>query len=487
MFEIAETGQSIDKAEFRALEPEMHHRLLQLQQQLRQSDKSLIIIVSGVEGAGKGEVVDRLNRWFDTRDVQTNAFFDTSDEEKERPRHWRFWRALPARGTVGVMFGSWYTAPIVDRVYENISDDTFDDEMSQITALERMLTLDGHAIVKLWFHLPHKEQKRRVKQDIDVAKLKKGPLLKKYSKSYKAFAAVSEQAISATDTEVAPWHIIESTDRRYRDITTGEIIAARLESLLGEVTPRVSPVPMAAVLPDAPALADIDLSLSMDDSTFDDKLAEVQNRLHELAWQMHDKKRNALLVFEGWDAAGKGSAIRRLTAAFDARLYRVIPIAAPSDEEKAHHYLWRFWRHVPRSGYLTIFDRSWYGRVLVERVEGFASEDEWQRSFAEIRSFEKQLASHGAAVLKFWLHISPEEQLARFEARQEDPRKKHKITEEDWRNREKWNDYVLAVDDMMARTSTPACPWTVISGNDKKVARIQVLETVRNRLEKLVG
>ncbi|PCJ21732.1 MAG: hypothetical protein COA96_15350 [SAR86 cluster bacterium] len=198
---------------------------------------------------------------------------------------------------------------------------------------------------------------------------------------------------------------------------------------------------------------------------------------------MYHQKRNAVLVFEGWDAGGKGSAIRRVTAAMDARLYRVIPIAAPTDEEKGHHYLWRFWRHIPRAGYTSIYDRSWYGRVLVERVEGFAKEDEWLRSYQEINDFEEHLVDHGMTLFKFWIHISKEEQLRRFKEREGDPRKQHKITDEDWRNREKWDDYQLAVNDMVAHTSTARTPWTLVSGNDKKYARIQILDTICKGLE----
>ena len=228
----------------------------------------------------------------------------------------------------------------------------------------------------------------------------------------------------------------------------------------------------------------VDLSLKLTKSEYQAQLAEQQSRLHRLSWEMYHQKRNALLLFEGWDAAGKGSAIRRVTSAMDARLYRVIPIAAPTDEEKGHHYLWRFWRHIPRAGYTTIYDRSWYGRVLVERVEGFANADEWLRSYQEINEFEEHLTDHGMTLFKFWIHISQEEQLRRFKEREEDPRKQHKITTEDWRNREKWDDYKTAVNEMVAHTSTGRTPWTLVSGNDKLHARIQILKTIADGMER---
>ncbi len=228
----------------------------------------------------------------------------------------------------------------------------------------------------------------------------------------------------------------------------------------------------------------VDLSLALTEKEYSKRLLSLQTELHDLSRQMHKAKRNAVLLFEGWDAGGKGSAIRRLTQAIDARLYRVIPVAAPTDEEKGHHYLWRFWRHVPRTGYITIYDRSWYGRVLVERVEGFAGREEWLRSYQEINEFEDQLVDHGVVLCKFWLHISKDEQLRRFKERENEPRKQHKITEEDWRNREKWDDYKLAVNDMVAHTSLDQTSWTLVSGNDKLNARIQILETVRGALRK---
>ncbi|MDA1371426.1 MAG: polyphosphate:AMP phosphotransferase [Proteobacteria bacterium] len=497
MFEAAEVGRSLSKEEYKRLEPEIHRLFLNLQQRLRKSGKALIIIVSGVEGAGKGEVVDRLNRWFDIRDVQTHAFWDETDEERQRPRFWKFWKSLPMQGTVSVMFGSWYTEPLVDAAFDKIDEAELDQKLKRIEELERTLAIDGNIIVKLWFHLSKAVQRERMENEAKVSKFKKSPLLEEFSKNYDRFAKVSERALRLTDTGFAPWHIIEASDPRYRDISVGDAIVARMEAELvkngkREATEEQSEESAGIQLIHDALLANtsqitvldnVDLTLSLTEAEYEKRISQLQLRLHDLAWEMYNNKRNTVLVFEGWDAGGKGSAIRRMTAAIDARLYRVIPIAAPTDEEKGHHYLWRFWRHIPRAGYVTIYDRSWYGRVLVERVEGFAQPHEWLRSYQEINDFEEHLVDHGVSLFKFWIHISREEQHRRFKEREKDPRKQHKITEEDWRNRERWDDYKSAINDMVAHTSTAHTPWTIVAGNDKKYARIQILETVCNGLE----
>lgn len=493
MFEAAELGRKISKKDFQAQLPELRAKLLEAQLALQKSQVPVVIIISGVDGAGKGDVVHCLNEWLDPRGIDTQAFWQLSDEESERPPYWRFWRVLPSRGRIGIFFGSWYADPILDRVHGKIKDAELDAALKRIMFFERMLVDDGVLLIKLWFHLSKKAQHARLKdlQKNRETRWRVLPTDWKHHKLYDKFAQISERAIRQTDSGEAPWSLVEATDSHYRDLTVGQLLLEFLQQRL-KVPPPNPPKPK--VIPTGKRfdkgsitiLDHVDLSQDISDEKYRDKLAKYQSKLNGLVWKAWRRKVSSVVVFEGWDAAGKGSGIRRVTQAIDPRLYRLIPVAAPTDEERAHHYLWRFWRHLPRAGMFTIFDRSWYGRVLVERVEGFAKPTEWTRAYHEINDFEEQLVEHGIVLSKFWIHISKEEQLRRFKKREEVSYKRYKITEDDWRNRAKWDLYKTAVNDMVARTSTEFAPWTLVAGNDKKVARIQILKTLCDHLERAV-
>jgi len=493
MFEAAELGQTLSKADYDAGLAKLRPALLEAHFALKDTKVPVIVIVSGADGAGKGEVVHRLNEWLDPRGVDTQAFWQSSDEERERPRYWRFWRALPARGRIGILFGSWYSEPIIRRVYGEIKTSKLDTEMDRIAFFEKLLADDGAVIVKLWFHLSKKAQRRRLKDLASNPKTRSRVLPSdwKHFKLYDKFTEVSERALRRTDAGHAPWHLIEAADRRYRELTAGQILLQAIQAKLAGLQKAKT-----AAAPAKPAkttarrgksgitiLDHVGLSQRLSDKEYAAQLEKQQSRLTRLTWAAWEKKVASVALFEGWDAAGKGSAIRRVTAAMDPRLYRIIPIAAPTDEERARHYLWRFWRHLPRAGMTTIFDRSWYGRVLVERVEGFAREEEWRRSYLEINDFEEQLAESGIVVSKFWIHIGKDEQLRRFKQRESIAIKRYKITDEDWRNRGQWDAYKAAINDMVAHTSTEFAPWTLVAGNDKKFARVQIVKTLCQHLE----
>jgi polyphosphate:AMP phosphotransferase len=494
MFETAKIGRTLSKEAYKAEEEELRTELLEAQIALRERDIPVYVIIAGMEGAGKGEVVNALDEWLDARGMHIYAFWEETDEEKHRPQAWRFWRAMPRRGEIGVFFGGWYLSPIEQRFTGRWNDADLDQSMRGIRELERMLIHDGAVIVKCWYHFSEKEQRRRLKalERNDRSRWKMMPKKSKFSQQYRRFEAVAAQVVRRTDIGRAPWHIIEATDPRYRNMTTGRVLLREIQDALAtaqnddtaEAAPSSTDWDMLPQAPEARiTLIDrVDLTQTIGKGAYRKRLADLQAELNELAWRAHADKISTVFVFEGVDAAGKGGAIRRITQAVDARLREVISIAAPTDEERAHHYLWRFWRHLPRAGRMTIFDRSWYGRVLVERVEGFTSHDNWARAYLEINDFEEQLIQAGVVVQKFWLQISKEEQMARFKAREDTPYKRYKITDEDWRNREKWDEYREAVNEMLARTSVEHAPWNLIAGNDKKFARIQVLETITDAL-----
>ena len=488
MFESAELGQKISKAVYDKEVPELREALLDAQLDLRQSGKfQVIILIGGVDGAGKSETVKILNEWMDPRFIETNAMSVSTEEELAHPPMWRFWRALPPKGKLGIFFGSWYTEPIIDRVYGRTKGADLDRAMERVIRFEKMLFDEGALILKFWLHLSKDVQKKRLK------KLENDPETRwrvtdiewAHFKLYDKFRKVSERALLHTSVAESPWIIVEGTDPRYRYLTIGKTILDALRERIGEGARSAAPSPAPELPPleEKSPLKSLDFTQSVTKEDYDKDLEKYQRKLNLFVRSPKFKKISAILVFEGSDAAGKGGGIRRITGALDPRSYRIIPVAAPTEDEKAHPYLWRFWRHVPRNGNFTIFDRSWYGRVLVERVEDFCSESDWMRAYAEINDFEEQLAQSGAVLFKFWLSITKAEQLKRFKEREVTAFKRFKITEEDWRNRKKWNDYELAVNEMIGRTSTETAPWTLVEANDKFHARLKILKQICARLE----
>ena len=490
MFESAELGHKIDKATYDKEVPNLRKELLDAQFDLAEKAKfPVIILVGGVDGAGRGETVNLLNEWMDPRFIQTHGMGEPSDEEMERPMMWRFWRALPPKGKIGVFLGSWYTWPILNRVMGLTKAAELDQSLERAKRLEKMLTDEGALIIKFWFHLSKEMQEKRLKL------LEKNPKTRwrvtkrdwEHYKRYDKFLTVNESVIRHTSTAEAPWIVIEGSDARYRSLTVGKVILEAMRKRLAEPDkkkdPNVRAAPLLPSIDKLNILETLDLAQKLEKKKFDKELEKYQGKLALLTLDPRFKDITVIAVFEGNDAAGKGGAIRRITSAVDARQYQVIPIAAPTEEERAQPYLWRFWRHIPRKGRITIFDRSWYGRVLVERVEKYCSEFDWMRAYHEINDFEAQLVRHQAVIVKFWLTISKEEQLRRFKAREKIGFKRFKITDEDWRNREKWDAYEQAIGDMVDRTSTEAAPWTLVEANDKNFARIKILKTLCQRIE----
>ncbi len=488
MFEAAELGHKVTDEDFQREEAALREELLQAQYALlKQPDFPCIIVIGGVDGAGKGETVNLLNAWMDPRHIRTNAFGAMSDEEAERPRMWRYWRALPPKGRIGIFFGAWHTQPILDRVTGKADDADLALAMEEIVRFERMLADEGALILKFWFHLSKKAQKHRLEALEADPKTRWRVTETDWDrfKLYDKFRRVSAAALELTSTGHAPWQVVDGSDANHRYLAVGRALRDALRARLAGTRPPVTPV--AALPPPAPdgatLMSKLDYSQAMGKKEYAKALEKWQGKLNLLTRHKKFRHRSVITVFEGMDAAGKGSSIRRVTGALDARQYSVVPIAAPSEEERAQPYLWRFWRHVPRRGRFAIFDRSWYGRVLVERVEGFCATEDWMRAYHEINHFEAQLHEAGGIVVKFWLTVTPEEQLKRFEERQNTPFKQFKITPEDWRNRDKWPAYEQAACDMVERTSTDIAPWVLVPANDKQWARIHILKTLCERIE----
>ncbi len=489
MFESAELGHKVDKSAYARRAPEQRQALLDVQYAVMEKAAfPVVILVSGVDGAGKGETVNLLNTWMDPRYINTHGMGVPTDEERMRPPMWRFWRRLPPKGRIGVFFGSWYTEPINGRVLGKWTETDLEAATERIVRFERMLVNEGALVIKFWFHLSKKAQKARLTALEATPRTRWRVTREDWYRFgyYDDFREVSEHVLRETSTAQAPWIVVEGSDERYRSLTvTHHLLTAIKQRLkhLESVERRVSAPPLEAPIDNLRILDALDLTQKLNRKAYEKSLEDWQGRLTRTARRKRFQKHAVVVVFEGMDAAGKGSTIRRITQALDARLYDIHPIAAPTDEERAQPYLWRFWRHLPRRGKFAIFDRSWYGRVLVERVEGLCDEAAWMRAYREINDFEEQIAEAGIVLVKFWLAIGPDEQLMRFEAREQTPFKRFKITPEDWRNRGNWDAYIHAASDMIERTSTDIAPWTLVEAEDKHYARVKVMRTLTEAIE----
>ncbi len=491
MLEKIDLSKGLKKKECKDLIERLGAELSKLQREAKRLQIPVMIVFEGWGAAGKGTLINRLIHPMDPRGFKVFTIQDESEEELLRPFLWRFWTKTPAKGRIHIFDRSWYRRVINERIDNKLDKNQLANAFSEILFFEENLAYDNNLIIKLFLHISQKEQKKRFK------KLEASPETKwrvteedwRHNEQYDEYLHVYEEMIEKTDTEFAPWTIIEATDREYAEVKILSTVVTALKNKIAEVEAQetsgsgVNKVQKVSSPYKTGVLDGIDLKKSLTKDEYKKKLNKLQGRIEKLHGELYKRRISVILGFEGWDAGGKGGAIKRLTERLDPRGYEVIPTASPNDIEKAHHYLWRFWNAVPKAGHIAIFDRTWYGRVMVERIEGFCSEEEWRRAYKEINEMEQQFANFGAIVIKFWLHIDKDEQERRFKERMENPEKQWKITDEDWRNREKWDQYVEAVDEMIVRTSTSYAPWVVVEGNDKYYARIKVLETVVNAIE----
>lgn len=493
MLEKIDLSKKVDKKTYRRVMDEAEEKLGLLQRECKDAGIPVILVFEGMGAAGKGVQINRLIQALDPRGFDVYACDRPTEDEQMRPFLWRYWTKTPAKGRIAVFDRSWYRSVQVDRFDGLTREDKLGDAYQDILSFEKQLCDDGTVIMKFFLYIDKDEQKKRFKK-LEGSKETSWRVTEEdwnRNKDFDRYLKMNEEMLEKTDTDYAPWVIIEAVDKDYAALKIVSTVMDRLEYELEHRRPEDEKTAQRQESKTRErfkngVLSGIDLSKSLTEEEYKTRLKKLQKRLAELHSELYRLRIPVVIGFEGWDAGGKGGAIKRLTSNLDPRGYRVNPTAAPNDIEKVHHYLWRFWNSVPKAGHIAIFDRTWYGRVMVERIEGFCSEAEWRRAYQEINEMESHMANAGAVVLKFWLHIDKDEQERRFRERQANPAKQWKITDEDWRNREKWDQYEEAVNEMLIRTSTTYAPWVVVEGNDKRYARVKVLQTVVDALEKKV-
>lgn len=507
MLEKINLDKKMGKKEFKEQMEELQPKLSYLQRACKEIGMPVVIVYEGLGAAGKGTLIKKIIEPLDPRGFNVYSTAVETREEKMHPFLWRFWTRMPEKGRIAIFDRSWYRRVLTDRFDGITTEEQLDQAYGEICSFEKQHSDDGVVIIKLFAYISKKEQKKRFDKLLEAKetawRVTKDDLRR--NKQYEEYLQMNEEMLEKTDSDYCPWHIIEGTDREYAAVKMMQIVVSTLEEAVSKqqnndqkvqkeqleyqeqqesAQPAVDMADMAVKENlRTSVLAGIDPAKEMSREEYKQKLAKLQEKLTDLHNQIYSYRIPVVLAFEGWDAGGKGGAIKRLTQALDPRGYVVNPVASPNDIEKVHHYLWRFWNKMPKAGHIAIFDRSWYGRVMVERIEGFCTEYEWKRAYREMNEMEAQLSHGGNIVIKFWLHIDKDEQERRFKERQENPEKQWKITDEDWRNRAKWDEYEKAVDEMLVRTSTRHAPWVVVEGNNKYYARIKVLETVVDAID----
>lgn len=489
MLEKIDLKKKCQGKEYKAKLEEESAKLSVLQRQCKEAGIPVIIVFEGFGAAGKGTQINRLIQAMDPRGFSVYTSNKESEDERLHPFLWRYWTKIPAKGRFAIFDRSWYRRVLVDRFDKITKKEELPSAFHDILSFERQLTDDGTVIIKFFLYISKEEQKKRFKllEDSKETAWKVTEADWKRNKEYSEYLKINEEMLEKTDTDYAPWVIVEAMDKNYAALKIISSVTARLEKELEKKAALTKNEKKAVKVVDkykSGVLSGVDLSKALSNKEYKQKLDSFQKKMEILHSELYRLRIPVVICFEGWDAGGKGGAIKRLTSHMDPRGYQVNPTASPNDTEKAHHYLWRFWNNMPKAGHIAIFDRTWYGRVMVERIEGFCSEAEWKRAYQEINEMEEHLANSGCIVLKFWLHIDKDEQERRFKERMENPAKQWKITDEDWRNREKWDEYEKAVDEMLVRTSTTYAPWEIVEANSKYYARVKVLKTVVEAMEK---
>ena len=462
-------------------------KLSQQQMKLKEKRLPVLVLIEGWGAAGKGSAIGQIIKNIDPRFFKVFSMPSTpTEEERRRPFLYRFFEKIPEAGKFTFLDSGWMDQIMKERLDGKLDDKAYAQRVDSVKRFERGLTDNGYLVLKFFFHISKKEQESRIDallSEKDTAwRVSEGDLWQNrhYDKCLEAF----DRYLDDTNTPSAPWYIVNSKSKKFAELQVMETLCMGIETALHNESLAVPLLQNAFPLIKMPKLRDGPLEgKTLDEEEYKKELKELQAKLGQLHNRLYRKRVPVIIAYEGWDAAGKGGNIKRLTGALDPRGFEVHPIASPEPHEKARHYLWRFWTRLPKDGHIAIFDRTWYGRVMVERLEGFCSENDWQRAYYEMNEFEQELHNWGAVILKFWVQIDKDTQLARFTERQNTPSKQWKITDEDWRNREKWDLYEQAVDEMLQKTSTTYAPWHILESVDKKYARIKALKIVIDALE----
>lgn len=480
--------QKLSQEEARKILKETRRKLAQQQQIIKEKSLPVLVLVEGWGASGKGTLISYLIRDLDPRFFKVIPTSIASEEEKRKPFLWRYMKTIPEIGKFVFMDAGWMEETVCNMVDGKLKEKAFRKRIESINVFERQLVDNGYLVLKIFVDVSKEEQKIRIQSLLDnpdtkwrVSKrdLKQLDDRKVYEKAYSEY-------IAETNTEAAPWHVIDSGEKGLVELQVCHLLVESIDKGIKSQGIPIILQDKSFPLIEMPKLEEVPLEGALTREAYEKQLNEAQKKLKKLHNKLYRKGIPVVIAYEGWDAAGKGGNIKRMTSALDARGFEVHPIAAPDIHEKGRFYLWRFWTRLPKTGHVAIFDRTWYGRVMVERLEGFCSENDWQRAYNEINEFERELTNWGAIVVKFWIHIDRETQLRRFKEREADPEKRWKITEEDWRNRERWDDYEIAVNEMLEKTSTQNAPWYIIQSNDKYFARIQALNHVIQAIEERV-
>ena len=480
-----------EKPDSEAMKERLEHekeKLAVQQMKIKEHKLPVLVLIEGWAAAGKGSTVGLVIRNIDPRFFKVATMSAPTEEEKRKPLLYRRFIQRPEAGKFSFLDSGWMEEITMARVHGDMSDQEYAEKIESIKRFERQLTDNGYLLVKFFFHISKKEQDKRVEKllsEKDTA-WRVSDSDKWQNKHYDKCEEVFDRYLSDTNTSNAPWYIIDAKDKKWAELQVLETLCSGIDIALQNDKTAVQLIQNVFPLVKMPKLADVKLDKFISEDEYKSELKRLQERLNALHNRLYRKRVPVIICYEGWDAAGKGGNIKRITGALDPRGFEVHPIASPEPHEKARHYLWRFWKRLPKTGHIAIFDRTWYGRVMVERLEGFCSENDWRRAYNEINEFEKELYQWGAVIIKFWVHIDKDTQLARFTERQNTPEKQWKITDEDWRNREKWDLYEDAVNEMLKKTSTTYAPWHILQSVDKKYARIQALKIVVEELEKVL-